>query len=209
MYKNISHYINCNYHLFQGLCDTKCSCDNDLEMTVNQHIILSAPIHQATAESAIVAKKIRESGALNKDDIKDNITSELVISLNKQSDNLTDDHKLSREIKERHSKSDNEKPTGEKTADLDSKAAASGFKASLPRRRLPEAVLKSSGSNHKITVYVKYEEQLKEGCVDSDGKYIDNSILLQEKKLSYLGRMLDYTRVSILKIKYNNWFIML
>ena len=46
------------------------------------------------------------------------------------------------------------------------------LKASLPKRRLPENVLKSSGSNHKITVYVKYEEQLKEGCVDSDGKIL-------------------------------------
>ena len=27
-----------------------------------------------------------------------------------------------------------------------------------------------AGEGHKITVYVKYEDQLKEGCVDSDGK---------------------------------------
>ena len=28
-----------------------------------------------------------------------------------------------------------------------------------------------AGEGHKITVYVKYEDQLKEGCVDSDGKF--------------------------------------
>ena len=96
------------------------------------------------------------------------VTSELMISIDKAYDNLTDDYKLKRELKERHSNRD--KSTKDNSPPSLKAAAASVCKASLPRRRLPDGVMKSSGSNHKITVYVKYEEQLKEGCVDSDGK---------------------------------------
>ncbi len=112
--------------------------------------------------------------ALHKDDIlapksaDGCVTSELMISIDKAYDNLTDDYKLKRELKERHSKRD--KDTTDNSPPSLKAAAASVCKASLPRRRLPDGVMKSSGSNHKITVYVKYEEQLKEGCVDSDGK---------------------------------------
>lgn len=150
----------------------------------DQHIILTKPFR---AESSILmqdaTEKIRESIALQKDDIlaapaDKCVTSELRISLDKAYDNLTDDHKLKRELKERHSKSEKE-PLNQLVDNKDSsptslkEAAASVCKASFPRRRLPDNVLKStgSGSNHKITVYVKYEEQLKEGCVDSDGKF--------------------------------------